>query len=499
MNKWKNAGLIILALLAVGAAVGGMFLLRQPFRQKADPKPDPVEVQTETESEEPEPESSDEPLPQTPAAVPTENPEGKKLEEKVERVLAGLSLEEKIGQMFLVDFSQLGGSSSTSVNERIKSRLSSYPVGGVVFRPENVVSKDQVTSFIRELQENAPVPMFIAVQEEGGSGSVLGSREDLELPQLYDASDYGESKDAKRAQTDAGNMARALKELGFNMNLAPVADVVLDPEKSILGKRAFGSDAMTVRQMAEGQILGIQQEGVSSVMKYFPGQGGIAQSTQDGYGETDRSKEEMRAREWLPYLAGISAGVDGIMMSNISAPALTDGERTPSALSSKVVSRILREELGYYGMVISAPLSEQAVTRYYSSSEAVFKAIDAGVDVMLMPGSLDGTYAAVESAVKNGGISMDRIDLSVKRILAVKVVRGIIDPEDYPPLPAPSAEPSEEGDSSREEDSGEDSREDSGEDSVEDSGEDPEENSEEDSGEETASRDSAEQDAESEQ
>lgn len=429
MNKWKNAGLILAAALVVCLSVVGMFGLKKVFNkdEPAAQTPEPVKVETKTE----EPKKTEKPKETaTPTPEATMSPEAKELQEQVEKVLANMSLRQKIGQMFLVDFSQLGGSSSTSVNQRMRSRLHSYPVGGVVFSEKNVRNATQITSFIQELQKESDFPMFIAVEEEGGDTCILGKVDDLEMPLVSNLSVYGQEEDVEGAKKAAKESASVMKGLGFNLNIGPVVDVITDNAHTELKKRSAGSDPALVADIAKAQVLGYQREQISTSVKFFPGYGGSEQSTKEGYAETVRTKEQMEEAEWLPYVAAIKSGADCIMMSNMSAPKLT-GERTPCALSSVVVTDILRGDLGYAGVVISAPLSERAITKYYSSSEAVLKAIEAGVDVIYMPGSLDGTFASIESAVKNGTISMERIEQSVRRILAVKIVRGIIKPDEY--------------------------------------------------------------------
>ncbi len=464
MKAWKNVMLVAVAVVTVALAVCGMFAIKRIMNEKEQviPTPEPVAVETKTESPEEGPQETPEPV-QKPEETPS--PEGLALQKKVERVLASMTLRQKIGQMFVVDMSQLGGSSNTSINQRTRSRLNTYPVGGVLLTGVNMSSAPQTTAFIQELQRNADTPMFIAVEEEGGDASLLASNPNLNIPKVKDARQYGDDRDAEGATNAARQIAEALGSLGFNLNLAPVADVALDGEASVLGRRCFGTDAKLTAQLAEAQVKGYQEVNISAVMKYFPGCGGVSESTKDGYVETTRTKEEMRAVEWIPYMTGITAGVDAIMMSNIAAPQLT-GDRTPCSLSQKVVG-ILRSELGYNGMIISGALNEQAITKYYSSSEAVLKAIDAGADIMYLPASLEGTYSAVESAVRNGRLSEERIDQSVSRILAVKIVRKLIDPEDYPepsPTPDPDEQNWEEDDWSDEDDGDDWSDEDDGED-----------------------------------
>ncbi len=438
MNKWKNAGLIITAVLVICLAVVGMFGLKKVFNgdDQALQTPEPVKVEKKTE----EPKETEKPKSTaTPVPEATVSPQAKELQKQVDKILANMTLREKIGQMFMVDFSQIGGSSSTSVNQRMRSRLHTYPVGGVVFVSKNIKNATQVTSFIQELQKESDFPLFIAVEEEGGDTSVLGSNESLEMPKVSNLSAYGKDEDVEGAKSAASETGASMKALGFNLNLGPVADVITEHKHTELEKRSAGSDAELVSRIVKEQVLAYQGQQVSTAVKYFPGYGGSEKSTKDGYAETLRSKAKMKEEEWLPYVAAMQSGADCIMVSNMAAPELT-GDRTPCALSKVVVSDILRGELGYAGVVISAPLSERAITKYYSSSEAVLKAIEAGVDVLCMPGSLDGTFASVESAVKNGTISLERIEQSVRRILAVKIVRGIINPEDYD-IPKETREP----------------------------------------------------------
>lgn len=446
MKALKNLGLIGLSILVLIVAVGGLFGLKSLLNRRDTElsTPEPVEVQTKTGTEEPteEPAISEE-VTETPTETATESPEARQLQQQVERVLADLTLEEKIGQMFLVDTAQLGSNSATSVNQRMQSRLRNYPVGGVLFGTRNITSREQVSLFMESLQECVDEGLFFAVVEESGAqGTVFSSG--IEMPETEAAAAYGQTRDVEGAKAAASEIAVSLKKLGFNLNLGLMAEVLPETGNDLFSNRSFGADAQLVSQMMEAQVWAVQTQQVAAAVKYFPGSA-FAVQNKKGYLESSRTPEQMAACEWLPYETAIRSGVDCILLSNMTAPNLT-GNDEPCSLSSQVVNDLLRGQLGYQGVVVSAPLNESAITRHYSSSEAVLRAVQAGVDMLLLPGNLEGTYSALESAVKNGTVPMERIDQSLRRILAVKIVRGIIDPEEYDPLPTPKPERSWEED-----------------------------------------------------
>ncbi|MDE6319132.1 MAG: beta-N-acetylhexosaminidase, partial [Lachnospiraceae bacterium] len=225
----------------------------------------------------------------------------------------------------------------------------------------------------------------------------------------------GDTAKAREAGTAIGAY---LKEIGFNVDFAPVADVS-SGEDSILRDRAFGTDPQLVKEMVSNAVGGIEDNGISACLKHFPGVGSTTEDTHDGRVEITKSLEEMRASDFVPFQAGIEAGVDFVMVSHATAPALDDNN-VPSSLSRKVITDTLRGELGFQGVIITDALDMTAITDYYTPEEAAVMAIEAGADMLLMPEDFEKAYGAVLAAVQEGKITEERIDESLERIYRVK-------------------------------------------------------------------------------
>ena len=219
-------------------------------------------------------------------------------------------------------------------------------------------------------------------------------------------------------------IASYLKEYGFNLDFAPVADVLTNPDNTVIGDRSFGSDPALVSQMVAAAVRGFQENGVNACIKHFPGHGDTAGDSHDGQVETDRTLEEMQMAEFLPFTAGIEAGVDMVMVGHISAPGLTDGDKVPASMNEKIITGVLREQLGYNGVVITDAMNMSAITQYYAADEAAVKALKAGADMILMPEDFTTAYNGVIAAVQDGTIAEERVNDSLKRIFRVKYGAG---------------------------------------------------------------------------
>lgn len=220
-------------------------------------------------------------------------------------------------------------------------------------------------------------------------------------------------------------LGNELSILGFNMNFAPVADVITVENNDDIGYRSFGTNPELVAKMVAAEVKFIQQQNICATLKHFPGNGSIEANTHQEKGICSRSLEDMRQCEFVPFKAGIDAGVDLVMMSHMSAVNLA-GEEIPATFSSIIVNKYLREELGFNKVVISDALNMKAITDYFSPAEAAINAINAGVDILLMSPNVNNAVQGVIEAVNNGMISENRIDESVSRIITLKIERGIL-------------------------------------------------------------------------
>jgi beta-N-acetylhexosaminidase len=344
--------------------------------------------------------------------------------EKVDELLNQMTLEEKAAQLFMVTPEAITKvSPTTAAGEATKEALKKYPVGGLIYFSQNLISRDQVSTMIGNAQSYCDIPLFIGVDEEGGSvARVAGKLGTTSFPSM---SEIGKSGDLKKAYEVGDTIGKELKQLGFNVDFAPDADVITNPKNKVIGNRSFGTDAKLVSDMVTEVIKGLQDNQISATVKHFPGHGSTEADSHKGYARSYRTLEELRNAEFLPFEAGIEAGVDFVMVGHISTVNIT-GEDTPSSLSSTIITDILRGDLGYEGIVITDAMNMGAVSNNYSSDQAAVAAIEAGVDIILMPADFEEAYDAVLTAIEDKKITMERIDESVRRILRIKIKRGII-------------------------------------------------------------------------
>lgn len=358
-------------------------------------------------------------------------------------LLAKMSLREKVGQLFLVRPDALDPSLSqetiddadapgvTKLSESMTAFLKEYPVGGVVVFGKNITGEAQLVQLIDELQQTSAVPMLIGVDEEGGSVARLANSPGFDLPQYESAAAVGaQGTEAVRAMS--GEIGTYLSEYGINLDFAPVADVNTNPANPVIGTRAFSSDPQTAADCVAAAVEGFSQAGMLCCLKHFPGHGDTANDSHDGAVYTEKTMEELRTCEFLPFEAGIRAGAPLVMVGHIAASNAVEGEdgQLPATFSHTIITDVLRGELGFTGVVVTDSLSMGAVTGTYTPGEAAVRALQAGADLLLMPAGLTQAYDEVLAAVEDGRLSEERIDESVARILALKQQAGLLDEPD---------------------------------------------------------------------
>lgn len=400
--------IFFVALLAVGIVMG-VGQLTQAAKEQEETQQDKVEAILGTE------ETIEVPMEPTETVIEL-TPE-QKLDEIVNAAIEVMPLEDKVAGLFIVTPESITGvSTAIKAGEGTREALSKYAVGGIVYFSKNMQSEEQLKEMLDNTQLYTKYPLFLAVDEEGGSVSRVaeaGIGTKVDSAQVIAAT--GDVNNAYQTGNTIGNY---LKQLGFNLNFAPVADIN-SIENSALGNRAYGSDAAIVAPFVTNMMQGIEEQNVTACLKHFPGIGSSIQDTHDGMATTDRTQEEFRANEFAVFQAGIDAGANMIMVGHLSAPALT-GDNTPCSLSSTVVTDILREEMNFKGVIISDALNMSAITEYYTSDQASIRALKAGCDMLLMPEDFETAYNGVLEAVRSGTISEERINDSLRRIYRIK-------------------------------------------------------------------------------
>jgi len=335
-------------------------------------------------------------------AEPSEDPLG----ELVATLLQDMTLEEMVAGMFLVTPESLTGVQTVvQAGEGTHTALTEKPVGGLVYSAKNFKSKEQFEEMLQNTKGFSKYPLFLAVAAECGGDSPFGIEDTKKASEITKADDAGEAY---------GTIAQTLALYGINMNMAPVAEIASDDERD-LADRTFGSDAALAAPLVNAAVQALQENGVSAVLQKFPGTGTEA-----------KTLEELKNSEFMIYETAIKNGVDCIMVSNIKSDGVT-GEDTPDSLSSVMITQVLRESLGFDGVVITDALDDASVTQNYAPGEAAVAAIEAGADVIYRPADFEAAYNGVLQAVENGRLTKERIYESVYRIYKVKYKNTVLE------------------------------------------------------------------------
>lgn len=363
------------------------------------------------------------PKPEPPPEPVVELTPEQKLDEIInEAVIEAMPLEDKVAGLFIVTPESITGvQTAVKAGEGTKNALAEYGVGGFIYFAQNIKSEEQFREMVDNTQAYTRYPLFLAIDEEGGrvarlSGSGIGTKVDA-------AAVIGQSRDLDLAYNSGVTLGSNLVTVGLNLDFAPVADLPLVAD-SVIGDRSFGADTLMAGSMVDAVTRGIQSQGVSACLKHFPGMGGVAQDPHKGLSSSDRSEELFRVEEFPVFQAGIDAGANMVMISNIAAPALT-GNNEPCIFSQRLVTDILRNEMGFEGVIITDAMNMAAVSDYYGSDEAAIMALKAGCDMILMPEDFETAYNGVLEAVRAGTISEERIDNALRRIYRIKYANKI--------------------------------------------------------------------------
>lgn len=334
------------------------------------------------------------------------------IDEKVDKIVASMSKTEKIGQMVMI------GIQGTKVDDDSLYMLHQFHMGGVILFDRNMESPEQVKQLTSDLQaqSNEKVPLFIGVDEEGGD--VVRMAEKLTPPPSQ--KEIGATGDTEQAKTWAIKTAKSLKEMGINVNFAPVADVGSNDN------RPYSTDVNAVINFVKAAATGYQQENIIYSLKHFPGIGKGQVDSHVEISSIDESKDVLMAEDILPFKTIINENKPEdyfILVSHLKYPALD--EEYPASLSSKIMTDLLRNELGYKGIIITDDMEMGAVANHNDFKTIGVNAVKAGADIVLVCHEYQheqDVYLGLLDAVDNGEISQQRIDESVKRIVKAKLL-----------------------------------------------------------------------------
>ena len=344
----------------------------------------------------------------------------------VKNVLSKMSLEDKVAQMFIVKPEELAGTYGIVVSSgsQMQQSFNSIPVGGIMYSRENIQNPNQTQQMISGLQSisesRVSLPALVAVDEEGGTVARVSSNPQMGVKSSPNMKDIGATKKTRKAYKTGAYIGNYLSNLGFNVDFAPVADVITNPDNKLMIKRSFGSNASLVANMTDAFTDGLQENHVFATYKHFPGHGSTFEDSHKGATVSNQSLVALRKIDLVPFKDAVDTGVKFIMVSHVSYPKIT-GDDIPASMSEKIVTGLARKKLGYKGILISDSLGMGAISLRYSPGVAAITGIKAGIDILLSPANLRQAYYSVVNAVRQGDIPESRIDESVKRIIAVKL------------------------------------------------------------------------------
>ena len=345
---------------------------------------------------------------ETPQTTPTPEPD------PIEEQLQNLTTEQKVGQLLLA------GIEGTSAGEDAVYAVQTVQAGGIILFRRNIESCAQTAQLVTGLKalNGDYIPMLISSDEEGGPVSRMPAGEVLDLPS---ASYFGKFEDGVLALRLGQALAAQCSALGVNTDFAPVADVWSNPDNTVIGKRAYGTDAALVAALVPRVAEGLASGGVIPVVKHFPGHGDPAVDSHYDLPVVTKTLEELESLELIPFRAAIEAGAPAVMVAHLLVKEIDD--TLPATLSPKVVDGLLRTELGFDGVVFTDDLTMGAISNTYGMGEAAVLAVEAGCDVLLVchgTANLKAAYEALLEAVESGRISRKHLDDSVYRILTLK-------------------------------------------------------------------------------
>ena len=379
---------------------------------------------------------------------------GETQEDKVDMILEKMekmTLKDKIEQMLILDYSLVpyskeGDADATKLSSAVKEIIENHNFGGIILFRDNLVGTEQTFNLIKDIQESATtnnnthkIPLFIAVDQEGGRVTRLSTGTSMPGNMALGAiNDYATTKEY------ASVIGKELYSLGFNVDFAPVLDVNNNPSNPIIGVRSFSSDPNRVAKMGEAFIEGLQSEKIASTLKHFPGHGDTATDSHTGLPLINKSYEDIKSLELIPFKAGIDKGADMIMTAHIVYPQIETtkyiskktGEEIslPATLSKTILTDILRNDLGFEGIIVTDALNMSAIAEHFDKKDAAKFALNAGVDILLMPvsllnndGNINDYVDMIAELVNNGEVDEKSIDESVYRILKLKEKMGILE------------------------------------------------------------------------
>lgn len=346
------------------------------------------------------------------SVVATEYPE-KELPVTISEVIENMSVEEKIGQMI---FSSISGTELGAEEEKL---IHQYKVGGIIVNKKNITSPSQMVAYMNSLKEENKnnVPLFFGIDQEGGRIAKLPG----DLRAIPSHFEIGKQNDPSFAFEIGTVLGKLVSSFGFNVNFAPVLDINSNPENPVIGDRSFGINPDVVSKLGIQMMKGIQGENIIPAIKHFPGHGDTSVDSHDELPVVQKTMPELEQMELIPFKQAIAEGADMVMIAHILLPSI-DPE-FPSSMSEAIITDLLREKIGFDGVVITDDMTMEAITNSFDIGKASVMSVKAGADIVMVAHEFENVVKAITAlttAVENGEITEERIDQSVERILKLK-------------------------------------------------------------------------------
>ncbi len=335
----------------------------------------------------------------------------------VEKTLRSMTLREKIGQMMMMAFSGEFNNFGSDKFAETRRRIEKLKVGGfTLFRGE----ANSIASLTNEAQRLAKIPLFFSADYERGLRMQLRTGTPFTTNMGVAA-----AGDTNAIYRQGKIICQEMRAIGANWLFAPVADVNNNPDNPVINIRSFGADPKRVGEFVAAEVRGVREAGCLATLKHFPGHGDTATDSHIGLSTIAANPKELNSVELVPFRAAILGGVDSVMTAHLAVPNVT-GDNLPASLNPKISIDLLRKDLKFQGIITTDSMEMGAITKNYPNGESAVMAIKAGADIVLFPPDLDAAMAAVETAVTRGDISEQRIDESVRRLLAAKYRLGLV-------------------------------------------------------------------------
>ncbi len=335
------------------------------------------------------------------------------IEEKIKKQLKKMTLDEKIAQMLIIYYS------STTYDKTLEQTIKEVKPGGFILMNDNISTYQNTLNLVKSMQKDSKVPMIISIDQEGGIVQRLQKITDIEVTNIPSMLALGKTNDKNLAYNVGKIMAQQLKTLGINLDFAPVVDIYSNKDNKVIANRSFGSNSEEVTTMALALKQGLEDNNVNTCLKHFPGHGDTAVDSHYNLPVINKDYNDLSKVELIPYYKAIKNNTNMIMIGHIALPKITK-DNTPASLSKEIITNLLKTKLKYQGLVITDALNMKALTDNYSDKEIYTMAINAGVDLLLMPNGSRKAIEYIKESIKEKKITEEMINTSVTKILTYK-------------------------------------------------------------------------------